>query len=237
MSKKTKELPPHVHFDKARGRAYFERVKIELIDAKFQVKKADNGKLPMITGYAMVWNTLSSDRGGYKVKLLPNSGKPAADGPVMALCNHNYDQILGRMDKGTLSLTFDDHGVKCEVQPPETSYGRDMVAAIEHGNVDGMSFGMLYDGAEYTESNSEANGGYIREFSKFFFDEVTFTGIPAFVDTSAAVKDEDDEEEGDMAKKPPTTADNSAHQPAHTPERTKLSHRLQEMKLQMLNTL
>jgi len=41
-------------------------------NVRFKVTPRE-GKLPLLSGYAMCWNQLSDDRGGYKVRLKPNS--------------------------------------------------------------------------------------------------------------------------------------------------------------------
>lgn len=170
------------------------------------------GKLPLLKGYAMTWNSLSDDRGGYKVRLLPNSAKYT--GKILALYNHEYAMPLGNTDTGTLQMTTDDKGLAVVIDPPDTSYGRDVVTLVQRGDVCGMSFGMMYEGMVFCDKQEGAQK--VREFSGFFFDEVTVTPIPAFTDTSIQAFNTMLKEETPIA----------------TPERNRLAIELDKLRLQ-----
>lgn len=154
------------------------RFNIALEDVKFSIEDNASG-LPKLSGYAMVWNKYSSDRGGYVVKLLPYSAKPS--GNVFALYNHDSGQVLGCSNNGTLTCTPDAYGLKVSINPSDTTYGRDCVALVRRGDCGGMSFGMLAGG---TYADKKENATNVREFSSFEYDEVTITPIPAFDDTT-----------------------------------------------------
>src|SRR5206468_3228136 len=131
---------------------------------------------PQVTleGYAMVWNTLSSDRGGFRVRLLPGSAKFTPE--VHALFHHDFRAILGATGNATLRLTSDDVGVKVEIDLPDTSTARDVAELVEDQYVRGMSFSMLYDPP--VESSTKNEGGIeIMEVSSFTCDEVTVTAV------------------------------------------------------------
>jgi HK97 family phage prohead protease len=150
-------------------------------DAKFEIVNRPNG-LPMLVGYAIVFGVTSSDRGGYVVRFKPGSAVPADE--VQALYCHDNSKIVGTTANGTLRLSPDQYGVKVEIDVPDTTTGRDVAELVINKYVRGMSFGLI-DG-DYTEVSE--NGQTIREFSRFIYDEVTITPIPAFVQTSIAAK-------------------------------------------------
>jgi HK97 family phage prohead protease len=177
---------------------------------EFAVQDREN-KMPILTGYAMKWNTLSDDRGGYKVRLKAGSAKPANEN-TFAVCDHDFTKIMGCAGNGTLKMTSDDKGLKVEIDPADTSYNRDMVALIRRGDVNGMSFSMLWANCKYEVTEKEGEPDII-EYSEFEFDEVTVTGRPAFTDTSIA---------SEFAQAKP---------PAPTPLRNRLSVEIQEMNL------
>jgi HK97 family phage prohead protease len=158
-------------------------------DAKFQLATVNpttgdaGGNLTTLTGYALVWNVLSSDRGGYFVRLLPGSATFLT--PTFALYNHDYGAPLARNDDGTLRITSDDYGVKVEIDVPNTTLGRDLQTLIARQTIRGMSFAMVPGGESETTTE---DGQEIITFSKFDADEVTITAIPAFDDTSIIVK-------------------------------------------------
>src|SRR5687768_12577231 len=82
---------------------------------KFDVVEAD-GQPPKLVGYAVVFNELSSDRGGFRVRILPGSIDFTPS--VRALYSHNPDQIIGTTANGTLSMTEDEYGLRVEIVPP-----------------------------------------------------------------------------------------------------------------------
>ena len=153
-------------------------------DAKFAFASSPNGGPGVLTGYALVWNTKSSDRGGFKVVLAPQSAQ--FETPTFALWNHDYNTPLARTDNGTLKVASDSYGVKVTIDLPDTTAGRDTYTNVKSGLVRGMSFGMLMAGAEFTTA-TDADGDEVDTFSRYSVDEVTITAIPAFVQTSIGV--------------------------------------------------
>ena len=152
-------------------------------DAKFAVTPATDDSPAVLTGYPLVWNVLSSDRGGYVVRLLAGSAQFTAE--VHALWNHDYTELLASTHNGSLRLKEDDVGIKCEIDLPNTTSGRDVGEYVRTGLIRGMSFGMvdMPQGQFSTE-----NGVKILNANSYTVDEVTVTPIPAFVQTNIAVK-------------------------------------------------
>ena len=145
-----------------------------------------------LTGYAMVWNTLSSDRGGgLRVRLLPGSAKFTER--VHALYCHDYREILGTTDNGSLRLSSDNIGVKVEIDLPNTQTAIDVTNLIEDNYVSGMSFSMLFDSILQYEIKTEG-GIEIQDVSAFTCDEVTVTGAPSFDSSSVEVQDDADDD-------------------------------------------
>lgn len=164
----------------------------EITDAKAFAAKLAAGELPTLTGYAMTWNTLSDDRGGYKVRLAPKSAEFLPT--TFALWHHDYAKPIGCTDNATLRITTDDVGAKVEIDLPDTQAGRDAAFLVWRRDVRGMSFGMI-NMTDYAESKE--NGQIVITVSKYQVDEVTVTPIPAFTDTSIEVKG--DKGSGDYA--------------------------------------
>lgn len=153
-------------------------------DAKFAVNR-EADKPVTLTGYAMVWNVLSSDRGGYQVRLMPGSAK--FETPTFALLDHDFGKVIGSTANGSLRLKPDDYGVKVEIDLPSTTYGNDAATNVSSGLVTGMSFSMV----TYPDGRSvRENGVEILEVTSFTADEVTITAIPAFRQTAIGPKPE-----------------------------------------------
>jgi HK97 family phage prohead protease len=136
-----------------------------------------------LVGYALIWNVVSSDRGGYRVRLRPGSAQFAAE--VHALAHHMYDRLLARRSNGTLRLYPDDAGVRVEIDLPNTTDGRDVLELVRRRDLTGMSFG-IPDEPDYVETT--VRGMTVRDYTRYLVDEVTITAIPAFEETSIVVK-------------------------------------------------
>lgn len=158
-------------------------------DAQFAVTKVE-GKPTTLVGYAMVWNALSTDRGGFKVRLLPGSAK--FTNPVLALFHHDAAEIIGNTGNGTLRISTDEVGVKVEIDLPDTCCGRDLTELVGKRYIRGMSFAMVT--APEAHETVE-NGETIRNCTSFVCDEISVTGTPAFPDASVEVKEEDEPEQ------------------------------------------
>lgn len=164
-------------------------------DAKLSVKEfanvpadqkpSEGATIGTLSGYAIVWNVLSSDRGGYKVRLLPKSGRFTA--PAHALYHHDFaGGPLGDTASGTLRvLPPDDYGQPVEIDLPNTTLGRDTLELVKSKRMKGMSFAMV----EAPTSEEKTEGGEtVLTVSDFLCDEVTVTAIPAFEETTIGVK-------------------------------------------------
>jgi HK97 family phage prohead protease len=185
-------------------------------DAKLAIRRAPAATMaagsdetpadePKVTleGYAMVWNTLSSDRGGFRVKLLPGSAKFTPE--VHALFHHDFRAILGATGNNTLRLSSDNVGVKVEIDLPDTQCAADVAELVEDKYVRGMSFSMLWDGIEYDVRDADTDDE-VMEVKSFLCDEVTVTAIPSFTDTTIGLKDgqadADDEQPAESKPEP-----------------------------------
>lgn len=109
--------------------------------------------LPTIVGYAAVFDQPTKVRDKhngeeltYVESFAPGAfAESLADRSVdpVALAHHDPAQVLGRVSAGTLRLREDARGLAVEIDPPNTTAGRDMVASIARGDVRGMSVGFL----------------------------------------------------------------------------------------------
>jgi uncharacterized protein len=202
----------------------FKRI-VFTADAGLAVKAADTtspdscGKL---VGYAMKWNTLSTDRGGYKVRLMPGSAQFADT--THALYHHELTGgPLGDTQSKTLKIEPDDQGVKVSIDLPNTTLGKDVYELVRTGRIAGMSFAMTEEPQFFA---SKEDGQKIQNCTKFTVDDVTVTAIPAFTDTSIGVVNEDADDEEDAEET----------QQASATQSVPLSHAIaQKLTLEKLN--
>jgi len=95
-----------------------------------------------LTGYAAVFNT-PADIAGYTEVIKPGafskSLEPGRD--IVAMIDHKPTKVLGRTKSGTLRLWEDQKGLAYEIDLPDTTEARDLLAQVERGDIGGMSFG------------------------------------------------------------------------------------------------
>lgn len=145
-------------------------------DARFSLI---DGEKPRLTGYALVWNELSADRGGYQVRLLPGSAR--FDSPTLALYQHDPKQVLGSTANASLKLSTDAVGVAFALDLPNTSLARDVAELVKSRTITGMSF---YMATKPKGVMSVVNGQRIFDAADFLVNEVSVVTRPAFAGTS-----------------------------------------------------
>jgi HK97 family phage prohead protease len=136
-------------------------------------------------GYAIVFDALSSDRGGYVVRIAPQAVDRTLNGnaDVRALIDHDSAKVIGRKSAGTLSFAKDAKGLGVSIDIPETTYGNDLVVSMRRGDISGMSFGTSILKDEWDDSGKVP----VRTILDMQFHEVSVVTFPAFEDTSAAL--------------------------------------------------
>lgn len=156
--------------------------------SEVRVMKEGGGKPAQLRGYAIRFNSLSKDLGGFQERIAPAAFDESltSGGDVRALVDHDHTKLLGRTSAGTLKVGKDDRGIWFNVDLPDTQYARDVQALVERGDIRGMSFGFTVPvgGDAFTRENGTA----IRTVNKASLKEVTVTSIPAYPDSSVHVR-------------------------------------------------
>ena len=121
-----------------------------------------------LVGYAAVFDqeTRIADfrevikRGAFAASLA--SGKD-----TLALVDHDSTRVLARTKSGTLRLSEDERGLKFEIDVPDTSAGRDVLALAARGDLGGASFGFTVaaGGDAWTGDKRELRAVTLHEIS------------------------------------------------------------------------
>lgn len=95
-----------------------------------------------LAGYVATFGTPAAI-GGFTESIRAGAFKASLAGgsDILALVDHDTGRVLGRTASGTLRLSEDTRGLAFELDLPDTSLGRDMLALAERRDLGGMSFG------------------------------------------------------------------------------------------------
>ncbi|UGB25570.1 HK97 family phage prohead protease [Methylorubrum sp. B1-46] len=97
---------------------------------------------------------------------------------VLALVDHDPSRVLARTRSGTLRLAEDTRGLAFDLDVPDTSIGRDILALAERGDLGGMSFGFT------ASPGGEAWSGEKRELRAVTLFEISvIQALPAYPGT------------------------------------------------------
>jgi HK97 family phage prohead protease len=151
-----------------------------------KVETREQDRPPVIRGHAAVFDVLSENLGGFREKIAPGAFNGILKDDVRALFNHDPNLILGRTGAGTLRLSIDADGLVYELDPPDTTIGRDLVTSIQRGDINQSSFGFVVEDDDFSE---DEEGRYIRTIRKIkrLFDVSPVT-YPAYPDASVALR-------------------------------------------------
>jgi HK97 family phage prohead protease len=140
-----------------------------------------------ITGYAIVFNTLSVDFGGWAETVSPTAvTRTLQESPdVLCLYNHHSGKVLGRTTSGTLTLDVDNIGLHFTCVLPDTTVANDLIVSIERGDIDGCSFGFICRSDVWT---AQEDGSALRTLMDVDLFEVTITSEPAYPETSVSLR-------------------------------------------------
>lgn len=121
-----------------------------------------------IVGYALKFNVLSNDLGGFRERISPDAMKGVDITDVVALFNHDKNLILARTLADTLKLTIDETGLKYEFDSPDTTAGNDLLVSVDRGDVRGSSFAFSVDYSKVGDTwEKDETGMYIRTIVDF----------------------------------------------------------------------
>ena len=141
-----------------------------------------------LRGYAAVFNSLSSDLGGFRERIIPGAFTNSlnrSNGDVLALGFHDMNVIFGRQSAGTLELKEDGHGLFMEIDPPATTAANDIIENVKRGNLRHMSFGFFIKEDKFIEDDDLI----IREITDVELIEVSIVSVPAYQATEVNLRD------------------------------------------------
>ena len=155
-----------------------------------ELRTDNKGGAPVIKGVAAVFNSMSEDLGGFREQIAPGAFKSCiVEGcDVRALFNHEPNMILGRTTAKTLRLLETDQGLAFEVDMPDTSYAKDLMACMKRGDINQCSFGFRVDDGGDTWQKDTAGmwARTIHVVSRLY--DVSPVTYPAYAQTECALR-------------------------------------------------
>jgi HK97 family phage prohead protease len=149
-----------------------------------------DGKLATVIGYGAVFNSRSALLfGEFYEQITPGAFARAlkSNPDIKSMLNHSPNMLLGSTAAKTLRLSEDERGLRYELDPANTSAGRDAVELIGRGDLRGSSFGFrLKPGGDKWERR---DGDIIRTINEFeWLMDVSPVAFPAYPETTADVR-------------------------------------------------
>lgn len=145
----------------------------------------DDNQSMIVEGYAAIFSEPSQPM-PFIEYIDPNALQGADLSNVLALYDHEFGNILGRTDSGTLTLKVDDKGLFFSCQLPDTQLGHDTYQNVANGNIKGCSFRFDIEDDLYS---IDENGNQIHTINKISnVTEISLTTLPAYTETSVQVK-------------------------------------------------
>jgi HK97 family phage prohead protease len=158
----------------------------------FQIEvRAAQGNPRRLEGFAATFD--SEARVGDFIEVIrPGAFKAtlASGADILALCDHDPTRVLGRTRSGTLRLTENQRGLAFEIDVPDTTLGRDVLALAERGDTGGMSFGFRAVDEFWSGNRRELRAVELREIS-------VVSAWPAYSNTSIEARAKIDDQAPD----------------------------------------
>jgi len=145
----------------------------DAIDLRSQGELAQSNNT--LIGYASTFRQ-PYDMGDFWEEVEPGAFRESLEnGDIVALVNHDSKMPLARASRGTLRLAEDDRGLRVEIDPIDTTYARDLLAAVRAGVVDAMSFGFKVKKDKF----ERRDGRVVRVLEAVELHEVSCVTFPA----------------------------------------------------------
>lgn len=139
-----------------------------------------------IEGYAIVFNSLSNDLGGFReiIEQGAITDELIKNSDILCLMNHDIKRgVLARsyQGRGSLKLDIDEHGLHYSFESPKTDLGDEVLEGIRRGDISKCSFAFVCGEDNWTK---DENGEYIRRVKKIknLYD-VSLVYHPAYEET------------------------------------------------------
>jgi HK97 family phage prohead protease len=166
------------------------KTQLRIYDADFRM--VQDGEKPYFEGTPIVFNTLSSDLGGFKEIIDRGAWDSADTSECFAVFNHKEENLLGTASAGTLRfIRVDDGGVHVEIDKSNTNISRDCAEWVERKEVNKMSFKFTIKEDDWAyDKDTDTLIRTVKQFGKIY--DVSLVTRPAYKEATVRSVDEAD---------------------------------------------
>lgn len=152
-----------------------------------ELRATGTASKPTLRGYAAVFNQRAVI-GTFAEVVMPGAfSRCLKNNPdVRALVDHESSKIIGRTTAGTLRLSQDNKGLRCEIDLPDTQLGRDTYTSVQRGDLSQMSFGFCAVDENIVPTSDAP--GILRELHDVDVFDVSVVTYPAYEGTSITAR-------------------------------------------------
>lgn len=141
---------------------------------------------PRIGGYALKFNKLSRNLGGWVEQIAPESlNKSAGDGWPNVMARYNHEILLGSVMGGSLRLAVDGVGLDYEVDLLDDADSQRVRMLVERGDVARSSFAAYMHESDWSQT---PDGFPLRTVVSMSLVDVAPVDDPAYFDTSTGLR-------------------------------------------------
>lgn len=139
-----------------------------------------------IGGYALKFNKLSRNLGGWVEQIAPESlKKSAGDGWPNVMARYNHEVLLGSIAGGSLRLAVDGTGLDYEVDLLDDADSQRVRMLVERGDVARSSFAAYMHESDWSQT---PDGFPLRTVIGMSLVDVAPVDDPAYFDTSTGLR-------------------------------------------------
>ena len=148
----------------------------EIRNVKAEVRTSEAGNA--IVG-VIPFGVLSQDLGGFRERIMPSAFQMTmeSDAEVWSYFQHDSDKVMARRSTGTLGLILTEDGLQIEISPSNTTWSRDALEVIRHGDSDGFSFGFWPLEDRWIKEDDQI----VRELLSVDLGEISIVYNPAYL--------------------------------------------------------
>jgi HK97 family phage prohead protease len=117
-----------------------------------------------LEGYAATFNSATRISDFTEV-IIAGAFRNSLGADILALVDHDTSRVLARTKSKTLRLAEDSKGLAFDLDVPDTSAGRDVLALAERGDLGGMSFAFLPIDEKWDGDKRELRSVDLKEIS------------------------------------------------------------------------